>query len=112
MVSTCVRSSASSVPSAYSAASAIWSSVYSMISTPKGLKTQALPDVHHAAAKPRLYRIHRHLELRRQLLPAPAVVIRKQHKLLTVRLEPADTFQQALQFFCHFPASQGIRAIG
>src|SRR5882757_4164547 len=76
------------------------------------LKPKALPDVHHAATKPRLYRVHRRLELRRQLLPAPAVVVGKQHKFLAIWLEAADAFQKALQFFRHFPACQRIRAVG
>src|SRR5262249_58644242 len=118
MASTCARSSASSVPSAYSAAIAIWSSLYSIyvnVRSSRGqffLKTKALPNIHHAPPQPRLHCVHGGLELRRQLLPAPAVVVSEQHQLLAVRLEPSHAFQQALQFLRHFPASQRIRAIG
>src|SRR5882757_10740302 len=106
MVSTCVRSSASSVPRAYSAASAIWSSLWAIIQNPgsprfgscrcSSAKSKALPDLHYAAAQPCLHRVHRCLELCRQLLAAPAVVIGQQHELLTVRLETANAFQQPL----------------
>src|ERR1700760_1990522 len=116
MVSTCARSSASSVPSAYSAAIAIWSSLYSIVLKsgryrPILLKSKTLPDIHHAATQPRLHGIHRRFELRRQLLPAPTVVVCEQHEFLAVRLEPSHTLQQALQFLRHFPASQRVGAV-
>src|SRR5579859_1740686 len=103
MDSTCARSSASSVPSAYSAASAIWSSLWAIMlsSRSRSRKTETLPDIHHAAAQPCLYRVHRRLEFLRQLLAAPAVVIGKQHQLLPIGLEPADALQKPLQIFRH-----------
>src|SRR5206468_11598966 len=120
MVSTCARSSASRVPRAYSAASAIWSSLWAISHSPSPnpkvqvlkskffLESETLPDIHHAAAKPRLHRIHRRLEFRSQLLAAPAVVIGQQHEFLAIGFETADAFQQPLQLFRHLPPRQRI----
>src|SRR5256885_8705449 len=51
------------------------------------LKPETLPYIHHAAAQPRLHRIHRRLELRGELLAAPAVVVGQQHEQLATRSE-------------------------
>jgi len=48
---------------------------------------------------------HRRLELRSQLLAAPAVVIGEQHQLLPVRLQTADAFQQALSILRSSPGA-------
>ena len=47
-----------------------------------------------------------------KLFAAPAVVIRKQHQLLPIRLQPSDAFQEPLQFLGHLAPRQRIRRIG
>ena len=105
MVSACARSSASRVPRAYSAASAIWSSLRPSSKS----RHSRIPSCCGAAM---FHRIYRRLELRRQLLAAPAVVIGEQHELLPIRLQTANALQSRFNFWRSPGAPAGPGPIG
>src|SRR5215469_177440 len=117
------RSSADSVPRTYSAASASRSSSYigaSIGFCPEDMShaqsvgscPHTLANFEQTTAKPRLDRVHRNIELGRQLIAAPTAVISKQHDALLFRVEPAETGEQPLEFDRHLASRQGRRRLG
>src|ERR1700689_194702 len=105
--SACSRSSAESVPSTYSAASASWASSYItavVLFSPQHLASHTLADFEQAATQPCLDRVHRDIELGRELFPAPAAVIGEQHDALLLRIELAQEQKKPLELLGHLAA--------
>src|ERR1700733_14528911 len=88
------------------------SKIQTLLKSKSALKSETLPDVHHATTQPSLHRVHRCRKFLRQLLAAPAVVVGEQNKLLPIRLQPADALQKPLQVFRHLPPRQRIGRVG
>src|SRR6202044_2045857 len=80
--SACSRSSPESVPRTYSAARASWASSHitrAVLFSLERLLSHTLPNFEQAAAQPCLDRVHRDIELGRELLAAPTAVIGQEH---------------------------------
>src|SRR5579864_8691793 len=113
--SACSRSSAESVPSTYSAASASWASSYItvvVLFSPQRSAPHTLANFEQAATQPCLDRVHRNIELGRELFAAPAAVIGEQHDALLFRVELAEAGKQPLELFGHLTAGERRRAFG
>src|SRR5579863_9259624 len=130
------RSSAESVPKTYSAARASRSSSYIATSRHSsnayGLASNAhdlerkpesawsgscavshtLAQFEETATQPSLDRVHRNIELLRQLIAAPAAVIGQQHDALLFRIELAETGEQSPELLGHLAAGQRRRRVG
>src|SRR6516162_5854690 len=116
--STWSRSAADSVPRTYSAARASWSSSYIALLSKKvtpasvGSCAHTLANFEQTAAKPRPDRVHRNIELIRQMIATPAAVIGQQHDPLLFRVEPTEAAEQALELRRHFAPRQWRRGVG